>query len=333
MRSLAVIQEIPITLSKKYFFKIEAITLVYISIVMFCQNTQLAVIYADLPADKAKSGAETLANDIRRLEKTIWDYKAQKYLGIFTLQDAKVAPPFAEFAAFHASTETGCIVGEPGIFSPALQERLRSTETTHILFVGFEVAAAALEAKKQGFQVCVFQPATRSVSPESLEEMKAAGVVVAENEGQLVADFISRMLVVGTCVWCPHCEWPSGIPRWCIHQMGDFLWFALMRLRMAQNAVIGAGFDGPVDPVTYSMNREIKERPKGYWLCTYKEKREFVEAIDMAGAAGIPLGNAIYIAGFLPPFTEGRCEVEELKEQIAFLKAQLAAKEAKANPE
>jgi hypothetical protein len=314
-------------------FKIEAIALVYNSTVMFCQNTQLAVIYADLPAEKTKPGADTLANDIRRLEKTIWDYKAQKYLGIFSLQDAKVAPPFAEFAAFHASTETGCVMDEPGTFSPTLQERLRSTGTTHILFVGFEVAVAALEAKKQGFQVCVFQPATRSVSPESLEEMKTAGVVVAENEGQVLADFISRMLVIGTCVWCPHCEWPSGIPRWCIHQMGEFLWFALLRLRMAQNAVIAAGFHGPVDPMTYSMNREIKQRPKGYWLCSYKEKREFEEALDMAGTAGIPLGNSIYIAGFLPPFTEGRCEVEELKEEIAFLKAQLAAKEAKAKDE
>ena len=305
------------------------------STTMFCDNTPLAVIYADLPGGKATlgPGAETLANDIRRLEKTIWDYRAQKYLGIFTLHDAKVAPPFAEFAAFHASTETGCIVGEPGAFSPALQERLHSKGATHILFVGFEVAAAALEAKKQGFQVCVFQPATRSVSPESLEEMKAAGIVVAENEGQVVADFISRMLIVGTRIWCPHCEWPSGIPRWCIHQVGDFLWFALLRLRMAQSAVIGAGFDGPVDPVAYSMNRQAKESPVGHWRCTYREKCEFIEAIDMAGAAGIPLGNALYIASFLPPFTEGRCELEELKEEIAFLKAQLAAQETKTSPE
>jgi len=296
---------------------------------MFCGNTQLAIIYADLPDSKATlgPGAETLAKHIRALEKTIWNYGGQKYLGIFSLNEGKVASPFAEFAAFHASTETGCIVSEAGTFSPTLQERLHSYGTTRILFVGFEVAAAALEAKKQGFQVCVFQPATCSKAAEPLEEMKAAGIVIAEKNEQVVAEFLCKIPKIRVYQYCDYCRWESGIPRWCIHQMSEFLWYALMRVRMALNAVIDSGFDGPVDPVTYSMNPMLK----GHWCCTYKEKRELAEAIDMAAAAGIPTGNAMYIASFLPHFSEGSglCEIDELKEEIAMLKSQLAAAESK----
>ena len=313
-----------------------------VSIIMFCDKTSLAVIYADLPESpespegkaNSASGAEALIKDIRVLEKSIWKHSTQKYLGIFTLNEGKVAPPFAEFAAFHASTETGWIAEEPGTFKPALQERLRSNGTTHLLFVGFEVAAAALEAKKQGFQVCIFQPATRAKASEPLEEMKAAGIVVAENKGQVVAGFLCNIPNVSIEMHCHHCHWASGIPRWCIHRMGDFLWYALMRVRMALNAVIDSGFEGPVDPVTHLMNRRLKDEPTGHWCCTYKEKREFAEAIDMAAAAGIPTGNAMYIASFLPPFTErsGLCEIDELKEEIAMLRAQLAVAEAKTKP-
>jgi nicotinamidase-related amidase len=124
---------------------------------MFCSNTPLAVIYADITESPESSDSNTLIKDIRALEKAIWKHSTQKYLGIFTLKEGKVAEPFAEFAAFHASTETGWIAEEPGVFGPALQERLRSNGTTHLLFVGYEVAAAALEAKKQGFQVCIFK--------------------------------------------------------------------------------------------------------------------------------------------------------------------------------
>lgn len=304
---------------------------------MFCGNTQLAVIYADHPESNATlgPGAETLAKDIRSLEKVIWNYGCKKYLGIFTLNEGKVAPPFAEFAAFHASTETGCILGEPGIFGLALQERLRSNGTTHLLFVGFEVATPALEAKKQGFQVCVFQPATCSKAAEPLEEMKAAGIVVAEKNEQVVAEFLCKIPKVSIYPYCDYCRWESGIPRWCIHQMSDFLWYALMRVRMAVNAVVESGFDGPVHPMTYAMNTAIKERPKGYWRCTYREKRELGEAIDMAAAAGIPTGNAMYMYSFTPYFTEGSglCEIDELKEEVAMLKAQLAAAGAKTKPE
>lgn len=300
---------------------------------MFCGNTQLAVIYADHPESKATLGpaAETLAKDIRSLEKVIWNYGCKKYLGIFTLNEGKVAPPFAEFAAFHASTETGCILGEPGIFGLALQERLRSNGTTHLLFVGVEVATPALEAKKQGFQVCVFQPATCSKAAEPLEEMKAAGIVIAEKNEEVVAEFLCKIPKVSIYPYCDYCRWESGIPRWCIHQMSDFLWYALMRVRMAVNAVVESGFDGPVHPMTYAMNSGIKQRPKGYWRCTYREKRELGEAIDMAAAAGIPTGNAMYIASFLPYFSDrsGLCEIDELKEEVAMLKAQLAAAEAK----
>ena len=308
-----------------------------ISTTMFCGNTQLAVIYADHPESKATlgPGAETLAKDIRALEKVIWNYGCKKYLGIFTLNEGKVAPPFAEFAAFHASTETGCVLGEPGIFGLALQECLRSNGTTHVLFVGFEVAVPALEAKKQGFQVCVFQPATCSKAAEPLDEIKAAGIVVAEKNEQVVAEFLCKIPKVSIYPYCDYCRWESGIPRWCIHQMSDFLWYALMRVRMAVNAVVGSGFDGPVHPMAYAMNSAIKERPKGYWRCTYREKRELGEAIDMAAAAGIPTGNAMYMASFLPYFSEGSglCEIDELKEEVAMLKAQLAAAEAKTKPE
>jgi hypothetical protein len=245
-----------------------------------------------------------------------------------------VSPPFAEFAKFHASTETGWVVDEPGTFSPALQERLRSNGNTHLLFVGFEVAAAALEAKKQGFQVCIFQPASCSKAPEPLEEMKAAGIVIAEKNEEVAAEFLCKIPKVSIYPYCDYCRWESGIPRWCIHQMSDFLWYALMRVRMAVNALVESGFDGPVHPITYAMNRAIKERPKGYWRCTYREKRELGEAIDMAAAAGIPTGNAMYIASFLPYFSEssGLCEIDELKEEVAMLKAQLAAAEGNTKP-
>ena len=309
---------------------------------MFCDKTQLAVVYTALPESpespesKANSAshAEALAKDIRALEKTIWNYSAQKYLGIFTLDEGKVAPPFAEFAAFHASTETGWLAGEPGTFNPPLQERLQSNGTNHLLFVGFEVAAAAMEAKKQGFEVCVFQPATRAKSSEPLEEMKAAGVLVAETTEQVVTGFLCKIPNLRIYRHCPHCQWASGIPRWCIHHMGEFLWHTSMRVRMAINAIISAGFDGPVDPVTHLI-RGLKDEPTGHWCCTYKEKREFEEAIDMAGAAGIPTGNAMYMASFLPHFRErsGLCEIDELKEEVAMLRAQLAAAEAKTKPE
>jgi hypothetical protein len=116
--------------------------------------------------------------------------------------------------------------------------------------------------------------------------------------------------------------------------MGEFLWHTSMRVRMAINAIISAGFDGPVDPVTHLI-RGLKDEPTGHWCCTYKEKREFEEAIDMAGAAGIPTGNAMYMASFLPDFRErsGLCEVDELKQEVAMLRAQLAAAEAKTKPE
>ncbi len=301
------------------------------STTMFCGNTQLAVIYADHPESSSKSDPRILIKDIRALEKAIWNYSGQKYLGIFTLNEGKVAPHFAEFAAFHASTETGCILGEPGIFGATLQERLRSNGTTQLLFVGFEVAAAALEAKKQGFQVCIFQPATRAKASLPLEEMKAAGVVLAESTEQVIAFFDRKLSISFAYQHCIYCHWESGIPRWCIHQMGDFLWYTLMRVRMALNAVIDSGFDGPVDPLTYSKDWAVKERPKGYWRCTYEEKHELLKAIDLAGLAGIYTGDAIHMASFTPPFREHRegCELEALKEEVAMLKAQLAAAEAK----
>ena len=312
---------------------------------MFCSNTPLAVIYADNPEsqDSPESpDSKALINDIRALEKSIWKHSTQKYLGIFTLNEGKVAPPFAEFAAFHASTETGWIVEEPGTFKPSLQERLRSNKTTHLLFVGFEVAAAALEAKKQGFQVCVFQPATRAKTPLPLEEMKAAGVVVAENTEKLIADFIQALSLGITYRYCVHCDWGTRIPRWCIHQIGEFLWYALMRVRIALNSVIDSGFEGSMDPLTYLANRAIRERPNGYWRCTYEQKHELEEAIDMAATAGIPTGNALYIFSFTwnstastDPYsaTYHMREVEALKREVAALKAELAVAEAKTKPE
>ena len=296
---------------------------------MFCGNTQLAIIYADLPKAKSVPGAETLFKDIRVLEKGLWDYMPQKYLGIFTLEKGEVAAPFAEFAAFHASTETGWVVDEPGTFSPALQERLRSNGNNHLLFVGFEVAAAALEAKKQGFNICIFQPATRDL--ESIEDLTTAGIVVAKNVEQVVADFLCKIMIRTSRYNCIYCNWTDQLPRWCVHEISEFLWRASMRVRMALNVVIDSGFEGTMDPVTYSMNRAIKERPKGYWRCSYEEKQELTEAIDVAATAGIPMGNAIWIASFTWNCTESTSaksqEVDALKKEVAELKAKLAAAE------
>jgi len=296
---------------------------------MFCKNTPLAIIYADLPTPKSVPGSETLFKDIRVLEKGLWDHMPQKYLGIFTLEKGEVSPPFAEFAKFHASTETGWVVDEPGTFSPALQERLRSNGNTHVLFVGFEVAAAALEAKKQGFDVCIFQPATRAL--ESIEDLTTAGIIVAKNVEQLVADFVCKIMVGIGLHSCNYCNWTDQLPRWCVHQISEFLWRASMRVRMALNVIIDSGFEGTMDPLTYSMNRAIKERPKGYWRCTYEQKQELAEAIDAAVAAGIPMGNAIWIASFTWNSTESTSaksqEVEALKKEVAELKAKLAAAE------
>jgi hypothetical protein len=308
---------------------------------MFCSNTPLAVIYADITESPESPDSNALIKDIRALEKAIWKHSTQKYLGIFTLKEGKVAEPFAEFAAFHASTETGWIAEEPDVFGPALQERLRSNGTTHLLFVGYEVAAAVLEAKKQGFQVCIFQPATRAKAPLPLEEMKSADIVVAEDTEKLVADFIQALSLGMTYRYCVHCDWGNRIPRWCTHQMGEFLWYALMRIRIALNAVIDSGFEGPMDPLTYLANKAIKQRPMGYWRCTYEQKHELEEAIDMATTAGIPTGNAIYICSFTwnsrastDPYSviSQMKEVEALKEEVAMLKAQLAAAEVKTKP-
>ncbi|NDE83481.1 MAG: chorismate synthase, partial [Actinobacteria bacterium] len=49
--------------------------------------------------------------------------------------------------------------------------------------------------------------------------------------------FIQALSLGMTYRYCVHCDWGTRIPRWCIHQIGEFLWYALMRVRIAMKPI------------------------------------------------------------------------------------------------
>ena len=302
-----------------------------------CRSTLMAVIYTDVPSKKDVPGVKTLEQDIGVLEKAIWNYSGQRYLGIFTTDDdGNVSTPFAKYAEFHLSTETGYAGKAPGKFNEPLLELLRSNGTTHVLVVGMEVAAIAKGAKENGFETCIFLPAIRG----STEELKGSGAIIAENEEQLVGDFLSKIPLVGANK-CPSCMWADHLPYWCTYKRSEFLWRTTMSLSIAIKAVMARGFDGEGNPLTLGGI----SRP-GHWRCTDLEKVALLDAISAADYAGIPTGHAIHVYAFTPnkrKDTGGymndvyfaslrQQEMDELKSEIAALKARIAQLERPSSP-
>ena len=302
-----------------------------------CRSTLMAVIYTDVPSKKDVPGVKTLEHDIHALEKAIWNYSGQRYLGIFTTDDdGNVATTFAKYAEFHLNTETGYAGKAPGKFNEPLLELLRSNGTTHVLIVGMEVAAIARGAKENGFETCIFLPATRG----STEELKDSGVLLAENEEQLVGEFLSKIPLVNANK-CPSCVWADQLPYWCTYKRSEFLWRTTMRLSIAVKAVMARGFDGEGDPLTRGgISRQ------GHWRCTDVEKVALLDAISAAESAGIPTGDAGYIYAFTPNRRKDthwymndiyfaslrQQEADELKSEIAALKARIAQLERPPSP-
>lgn len=296
-----------------------------------CRSTLIAVIYTDVPSQKEVSGVETLEQDIDVLEKAIWNYSGQRYLGIFTTDDdGNVATPFAKYAEFHLNTETGYAGKAPGKFNQPLLEILRSNGTTHVLIVGMEVAAVAKGAKENGFETCIFLPAIRG----STEELKSTGAILAENEEQLVGEFLSKIPLVGANK-CPSCMWADHLPYWCTYKRSEFLWRTTMSLSIAVKAVMARGFDG--DRAHPTM---------GHWRCTDLEKVALLDAISAADYAGIPTGDAVHVYSFTRAKREDtggymndvyfaslrQQEMDGLKSEIAALKARIAQLERPSSP-
>jgi len=280
-----------------------------------CNDTVLAVIYTGL-----QEGSEALAEEIEDLETHIWKYCGERYLGVF-LGDS--APEFAKFCKFHCSTET---FHKGGLPDPAhlLWRRsapFRDNGTTHLIIVGTAVTTVALEAVQYGFQTCVFQK--RGL--ESVEELTAAGVKVADTEPALNG-FLDAVMArrAGVHPHRPECyceaimDKAGAPPSWCAYKRNNFLWQTTMRLRRAVSAVTAAGFD----------------RDSGVWCCNEAEKGELATAIEQAKTAGIYVGDApIEILYSTPSFERVNWVTfwsmkEALKASVAevgALKAQLAA--------
>lgn len=271
-----------------------------------CNDTVLAVIYTGL-----QESNDALAQDIGDLEKHIWEYCGERYLGIFL--GASPAPEFAKFGKFHCSTET---FHKSGLLDPAL---LRDNGTTHVLIVGTAIKAVALEAVQNGFHTCSFQK--RDL--DSVEELTAAGVVIADTEIALNG-FLDTVLArrAGVHPHRPECyceammEKAGAPPSWCSYKRNNFLWQTTMRIGCAVSAVMANGFDG------------------AHWRCNEAEKDELAAAIEQAKTAGIYIGDApIDILYSTPSFERVNWFTfwsikDALKAAIAevkALKAQLAA--------
>jgi hypothetical protein len=287
-----------------------------------CHDTSVAVIYTD---SASTDGSETLAQDIHAFQRAFWNYTSQPYTGIFNLGEHKrVSEPFAEVAKFHDSTYTAAWVKEHGTFNSGLLELLRYKGATHVIVLGLDVVAIAKGAKENGFQTCVFRPATRGLKEEAVEELKAVGVLVAETCKETMESFVHEV-VVDTPFICAGCLELDGPPRWCQKKMGMFLWRTVARMHVYMEAVISRGFEGTGDDPMTSWYKLGVKRPCGYWRCTEKEKSDLLEAIEIASNAGIPEGIAGYVYSFTPQFKKSSRE-KELEEEIASLRALLEAK-------
>ena len=293
-----------------------------------CDDTVLAVIYTGIQEScfASASDAENLARDIGDLETRIWKHCREPYLGIFPMV-GRVSPQFAELGKFHVATNTCHVVAKDFL------ELLPKNGTTHVLIVGTAAAAAAFEAKKHQLNTCVFQPATRGL--ESVEELRAAGVIVADADPALYG-FLDTALARrgGVHPYIPECFCDAimdkaGLPpAWCAYKRNNFLWRTTMRLRRASAAVTAEGFDGVWPPY---KEKDPALRYKGRWRCTQTEKEELAGAIDQATEAGIHIGDAMTIYSYTPSFEQVNWHTFWLlKEEVETLKAQLAAAEAKA---
>jgi hypothetical protein len=294
-----------------------------------CSDTVLAVIYTGLE-ESCVSDAEALAQNIGDLETRIWKHCAERYLGIFPMT-GPAAPQFSKFGKLHCATDT-CYVVKKDFLEP-----LRHNGITHVLIVGTAPTAAAFEAKKHGLHTCIFQPATRGL--ESVEELAAAGVVIADADATLNS-FLDAALArrAGVHPHIPEClcdtMYEAGAPTWCVYKSNNFLWRTTMRLRRAISAVTTAGFDGVWPP---HKEEDPTRRYKGHWRCSEAEKEELAAAIDQASAAGIRADNAIYIYSYIPSFEQVNWhtfwllkeEHDRTKEANAALKSELEALKSK----
>ena len=288
-----------------------------------CHDTSVAVIYTD---SVSTDGAENLAQEISVFQRAFWNYTSQPYTGIFNLVErGRVSEPFAEVAKFHDSTYTGAWVKERGTFNPGLLELLRHKGATHVIVLGLDVVAIAKGAKENGFQTCVFRPATRGLKEDAVEELKAMGVLIAESCKETIESFVHEV-VVDTPFICAGCLELDGPPRWCQKKMGLFLWSTIARMHLTMDAVISRGFEGTeIDPVTFWNNERTSSAPRGYWRCTEKEKSDLLEAVQIASNAGIPEGIAGYVYSFTPQFKKSSRE-KELEAEILELRQQLEKK-------
>lgn len=291
-----------------------------------CLDTSLAVIYTDCVIGYAVEGSENLAQDIRAFQRAYWNYTNESYTGIFNIdEDKRVSEHFKDAGKFHESTYTSAWVKERGTFSPGLLELLRYKGVTHVIVLGLDVVAIAKGAKENGFQTCVLRPATRGLKEESVEELKTAGVLVAESCEQTMESFVHQVVVDGL-IRCAVCLDLGLLPRWCPKKMGMFLWLTVARIHLAIDAVISRGFEGTGDDPVISWHKLGGKEPRGYWRCTQKEKRDLLEAIQIADDAGISQEMAVYIYSFTPPLKKSSRE-KELEAEILELREQLEAKE------
>jgi len=288
-----------------------------------CLDTSLAVIYTD---SASIDGSETLAQDIRAFQRAFWNYTGESYTGVFNIDEhRRVSEPFKEAGKFHESTYTASWVKECGTFSPGLLELLRYKGTTHVIVLGLDVVAIAKGAKENGFKTCVLRPATRGLKEEAVEELKTAGVLVAESCEQTMETFVHEVVADGL-LRCAGCLELDVLPRWCPKKMGLFLWRTVARIHLTMDAVISRGFEGTGDDPVRSWHKLGGNEPRGYWRCTQKEKRDLLDAIQIADDAGIPQDIAGYIYSFTPPLKKSTRE-KELDAEILELREQLEEKE------
>lgn len=282
-----------------------------------CKDTLLAVIYANMEearCDKNNSAyvhdAASLSENIEKLQQRIWAYSRQRYLGIFTLTEGdRLSTLATPFTTLHQATRTRHVLtsstADATALSRQLLELLRANGTTHVFVVGTEVAAIAADAIKHGFRTCVVPSAVRSnldagAATQQMKELKCTGVVVSDAVDGFLHDVASLRGGAFRCS-CEGEHVDSGTqPAWCEYNKNEFLWRTVVRLRRAVAMVTVSGFEGIWPP---SLVARSAERAQGYWRCSDASTDELNEAIDQAGGAGIPIGDALYIASFTKPTT------------------------------
>ena len=282
-----------------------------------CKDTLLAVIYANIEEARCDKNnpayvqdAASLSEDIEKLHCRIWGYNRQRYLGIFTLTEGNRLSTLATpFTTLHQATRTRHVLATSAKDTSApnrqLLELLRANGTTHVFVVGTEVAATAADAIKHGFRTCVVPSAVRSnldagPATQQMKELKCAGVVVTD----AIDGFLHDVAALRGGAFRCSCEGEhvhSGtLPAWCEYRKNEFLWRTVVRLRRAVAMVTLSGFEGEWPP---SLAARAAGGAQGYWRCSDANTDELNDAIDQAESAGIPTGDALYIASFTKPVT------------------------------